>query len=114
GASGPELLTPLGRSHNGALSLRSVVSFDMNDAGQVVFLGTQDEADQGLAIFTTDVHEQRATHAIATTGSSIPGAPDRMLNRLGPPVLDGSGAVLFAGTSRGTSAPASADRNYLW
>src|SRR5205823_2097320 len=42
GPSGPELLTPLNHTGPGDTGIRSVVSFDLNDAGQVAMLGTRD------------------------------------------------------------------------
>src|SRR5262249_7948416 len=113
GPNGPELLTPLSAARSGQPALRSVVSFEFNDSGQVAMLGTRDESDDEMAILSLDLHRRTAAQVVAASGSPVPGTPDRTLTRLGPPALDGSGQLYFAAVGRSISDAAAADRSFL-
>jgi hypothetical protein len=104
GADGPELLTPLGRGGVGGRILRSVTAFDLNDAGQIAYLGVHDEADLEMTIFTASLGDPGAAEPAATTGQAAPIMPARSLVHLGIPLIDSSGGVVFAALGKDASA----------
>jgi hypothetical protein len=112
GADGPDLLTPLGQINGEGAAIRSIIWFDLNDAGQIAYLGTQDEADQRMTIEARDLYST-LDQMVAATGEGLPGDTDRRLSWLGAPAIDASGAVFFAGGAQSTADPAAPNRSYL-
>jgi hypothetical protein len=113
GAAEPELLTPLGQGGASVTSIRSVTAFDLNDAGQIAYLGAWDEADQDTAIFTTTLGGSGAPSLLAATGQAAPTVPVRTMVHLGPPLIDGSGGVVFAAQARTESGASAAAGAFL-
>jgi hypothetical protein len=112
GPAGPELLTPLGRPRAGDPGLRSVVAFDLNDAGSVALLGARDEADQDIVIQAMDLHAPTVLNILATTQDPVPGSPNQRLTAFGPPAMDGSSSVFFAAVAQ-ASDPSAPNQSYL-
>jgi hypothetical protein len=90
GSSGPKLLTPL------AQGVRSISAFDLNEAGQLAFLAAEDEADQNTALFTTTLAHPEAAVEIVSTGDPAPTSSAELIRRLGSPLIDRTGGVIFA------------------
>src|SRR5205823_4244408 len=93
--------------------LRSIVAFDLNDAGQVAFLATRDEADQETAVQALDLGKDVLPRTVAATGVAVPGVGGGLIARFGPPAVDASGAIYFAAVCTTTADGSAPAQSYL-
>ena len=90
------MVVPLGSALGLHKTLRSVISFGLNDAGQVTFLAHHDEEGRDAGIYTTTVDGGATPRLVAATGEAVPGVSQYFITWFGPPQIDGAGRVLFA------------------